>query len=405
MPMPFMWHRRHSIKSCSALPMNLRSYLNDLFLEPVQLSAREKCIGITACLIAILLTGFLTQTYAIEHAPILVASMGASAVILFVLPSSPLAQPWPFVGGQMIPALIGILCAFYIADTALAAALSVGLAVAAMLSFRCLHPPGAATALAPILSNPHLSAADFNFLLQPMSINVLLMLTLSLIINKGVLHRNYPTRPIKAQPGKSQDNSPGKLIATSQSDIEQAMQSIDHAIDISSSDLLQLLTQLHLQNVQKKLGPLHCGEIMQTNIVTVEYATEIESAWIIMQEQHLTVLPVLDRAHRVIGIVTRHDFLKNLKLTPYENFQDKWLKFIQRSPTLHSDKPEAIGHIMTREVKTLSIDTPITALIPLVVNEGHHHVPIVDQERRFAGIVFQSRLVSALFNQLVTMPD
>ncbi len=385
------------------MPMKLRRLLNELFLEPVQLTAREKCIDILACLAAILLTGFLTRTYAIEHAPILVASMGASAVILFVLPSSPLAQPWPFVGGQMLPAIIGINCAFYIDDTALAAALSVGLAVAAMLSFRCLHPPGAATALAPILSNPHLSTADFNFLLQPMSVNVLLMLALSLIINKGILHRNYPTRPIKAQPGKNQDNSRGRLIDMSQSDIEQAMQSIDHAIDISSGDLLQLLTQLQLQTAQKKLGPLHCGQIMQTNIVTVEYATEVESAWMLMQEQHLTVLPVLDRAHRVIGIVTQHDFLKNLKLTPYENFQDKWLRFIQRSPTLRTDKPEAIGHIMTREVKTLSIDTPITELIPLVVNEGHHHVPIVDTERRFAGIVFQGQLVSALFSQLITM--
>ena len=354
-----------------------------------------------ACLTSILLTGFLTQTFAIAPEPILVASMGASAVILLVLPSSPLAQPWPFVGGQMLPAIIGIHCAFYIADTTLAAALSIGLSVAAMLSFRCLHPPGAATALTPILSNPHLTTADYHFLLQPMSINVLLMLALSLIINKVILHRNYPTRPIKAPPRKTQDHSRGKLIAINQSDIDQAMQSIDHAIDISSTDLLQILTQLQLQTLQKNWGPINCGELMQTHIVTVEYATEVESAWMIMQERHLTVLPVLDKAHRVIGIVTRHDFLKNLKLTPYETFQDKWLRFIQRSTTLRTDKPESIGHIMSRAVKTLSIDTPMAELIPLVVNDGHRHIPIIDQERRFVGIVFQSRLVSALFNLLI----
>lgn len=380
--------------------MHLRQVFNYLTLEPVKLTAREKCIAIAACLLAILLTGLLTQTYAADYAPILVASMGASAVILFVLPSSPLAQPWPFVGGQMLPAIVGVNCAFYIEQVSLAAAISVGVAVAVMLSLRCLHPPGAATALAPVLSNPHLSIPDFHFLLQPMSINVLLMLLLSLLINKGILRRNYPTRPIEAQASKAQNNSQANSIDIKQSDIDQAVQSIDHALDISSSDLLQILTQLQLQAVQKNLGAVNCSDIMQRHIVTVEYATEVETAWTLMQEQHLTVLPVLDRAHRVIGIVTRHDFLKNLKLTPYTSFQDKWLRFIQRSPSVRTDKPEAIGHIMTRQVKTLAADTPVAELVPLVVNEGHHHVPIVDDEERFVGIVFQSRLVSALFNQL-----
>jgi CBS domain-containing membrane protein len=112
----------------------------------------------------------------------------------------------------------------------------------------------------------------------------------------------------------------------------------------------------------------------------------------------LKALPVLDRSSRVIGIVTQYDFLKNLKLTPYQNFQDKWLAFIKRSQDITTNKPEAIGHIMTRKVKILSASAHIAELIPLVVNEGHHHVPIVDEEGRFVGMVFQSRLLSTLFN-------
>jgi CBS-domain-containing membrane protein len=39
--------------------------------------------------------------------------------------------------------------------------------------------------------------------------------------------------------------------------------------------------------------------------------------------------------------------------------------------------------------------------VPLVVNEGHHHVHIVDDEGRFVGLVFQSSLLTALIKQQV----
>jgi CBS domain-containing membrane protein len=54
---------------------------------------------------------------------------------------------------------------------------------------------------------------------------------------------------------------------------------------------------------------------------------------------------------------------------------------------------------MTRKVKTLPATAHIAELIPLVVREGHHHVPIVDHEDRFVGLVFQNNLIAALFNQ------
>jgi CBS domain-containing membrane protein len=138
---------------------------------------------------------------------------------------------------------------------------------------------------------------------------------------------------------------------------------------------------------------------MQRNIVTVEYATEVESAWSLMQQSQLKVLPVLDRSRRVIGIVTQYDFMKNLQLTPHADLQHNWLAFIKRTPAISTDKPEAIGHIMTRKVKTLSASTPFSELIPLLLIEGHRHVPIVDDEQRFVGMVSQTNLISALFNR------
>lgn len=373
-------------------------FLRDLTIEPVDLSLKEKCVATLACFCAILLTGWLTQAYASEHAAILVASMGASAVILFVIPGSPLAQPWPFVGGQLLSAAVGVNCAFYIHDVALSAALAVGLAVLVMIALRCLHPPGAATALAPVLSGAHQSLLDLDFLLLPVGINVLLMLVLALIINRLVLRRDYPSQLSFTKRPTHQNTPQNNLTGISLTEVEQVTRNFEHFLDIGADELLQVFNRLQLLTTQKQVGPICCGEIMQRDIVTVEYATEVEAAWVLMHEQQLKVLPVLDRTHRIIGIVTQYDFLKNLKLTPYESFQDKWLAFIRSTNATHTNKPEAIGHIMTRKVITLPTTAHIVELLPLIVNQGHHHVPIVDADGRFVGMVFQSRLLSTLFN-------
>ena len=166
--------------------MKLSAFLHYLTAEPIKLSLREKCLAVITCLGAIWLTSGITQFYAPINAPILIASMGASAVILFIIPGSPLAQPWPFVGGHLVSGLTGLVINHYQSNLTIAAALAVGLAVLMMILLRCLHPPGAATALAPILSTTHNSMINFEFLWLPLGINILIMLGLSLLINRFI---------------------------------------------------------------------------------------------------------------------------------------------------------------------------------------------------------------------------
>lgn len=68
--------------------------------------------------------------------PLLVAPMGASAVLLFAVPASPLAQPWSIIGGNLVSATIGVTCANVIGDPTLAAALAVALAICGMFALR-----------------------------------------------------------------------------------------------------------------------------------------------------------------------------------------------------------------------------------------------------------------------------
>ncbi|WP_287815409.1 HPP family protein, partial [Pseudomonas sp.] len=125
----------------------------------------------------------------------LVAPLGASAVLVFALPSSPLAQPWSVVGGNTLSALIGIACALWIPEANLAAAVAVALAIAAMFTLRCLHPPGGASALLMVL----IGAQDFSYAWSPVALDSLLLVSAGLLYN-NLTRRPWPHVPRPAEP-------------------------------------------------------------------------------------------------------------------------------------------------------------------------------------------------------------
>jgi CBS domain-containing membrane protein len=140
---------------------------------------------------------------------------------------------------------------------------------------------------------------------------------------------------------------------------------------------------------------------MVTEIPTVEFGTDIEAAWSLLHTQLLRALPVLDRTGRVIGIVTRNDFLKGFDLKPYASFQQRFKNFIHKIGFLHSGKPEAVGQIMSDKVAILSEDEAIASLIPLMAQQLHKQVPIVDNQNRLVGIIYSNTLIAALYNRTI----
>ena len=104
--------------------------------------------------------------------------MGASAVLLFAVPASPMAQPWPIIGGNVVSALVGIAVAKVVPDPTLAIGLAVGLAIGCMSILRCLHPPGGAAALTGVIGGPAVAAAGFMFPFVPVALNAVALVAL-----------------------------------------------------------------------------------------------------------------------------------------------------------------------------------------------------------------------------------
>jgi CBS domain-containing membrane protein len=127
----------------------------------------------------------------------LVASMGASAVLLFAVPHGPLSQPWPVFGGHLVSAVIGVACAKLIAQPVLTAALAVGLAIGAMYYLRCIHPPGGATALSAVVGSEAVRDLGFQYVLTPVLLNVVTILMVALVFNYPFPWRRYPAALVR----------------------------------------------------------------------------------------------------------------------------------------------------------------------------------------------------------------
>lgn len=132
----------------------------------------------------------LTQTDTL----LLIGSLGASAVLIYGAPRSPLAQPRNLIGGHLVSALVGVTAWMLIGPLLpwLAAALAVSTAIALMHLTRTLHPPGGATALIAVIGSEQVHALGYLFVLIPATLGPLLMLLVALLINNLNTTRRYP---------------------------------------------------------------------------------------------------------------------------------------------------------------------------------------------------------------------
>jgi len=119
----------------------------------------------------------------------LIAPFGASAFLIFSVPGSPLAQPWPAVVGNTVSALSALAVLLLGLPPLATICLAVLLAIVAMALTRSLHPPGGAVAIATVLAAP-----AFSFALIPVAAGSA-ALVLGGILWHRALGRPYPLRP------------------------------------------------------------------------------------------------------------------------------------------------------------------------------------------------------------------
>ena len=331
----------------------------------------DRMVACVGALLGIALTALICR-YVLGESPslpLVVAPLGASAVLLFAIPSSPLAQPWPIIGGNVISALIGVMVARIVPDQILAIGFGVSLAIAAMSFARCLHPPGGAAALTAIIGSPAITASGFVFPFVPVGLNSILLVGLGLVFHR-LARRAYPHAPVVASANvhNTTDVLPESRVGFRMEDIDKALDVLHETYDISAEDLEILLRQVEMQALLRSHGRISCADIMSRDVVTIGSREDVKLARSRLLNHNIRTLPVVDARGTLSGTVGLREIVDGIG---------------------------EVGNCQSPAI-TAFIDTPAITLIPTLTNGVCHAVIVVDRDHMIEGVITQTDLLSAI---------
>jgi len=362
-------------------------WLHGFLPQPLPTAKRERLRAVIGACAGLFVTALATHMLAPQLAAYLIAPMGASAVLLFCVPGSPLAQPWAVVGGNTISALVGVACFHLVPDVLLAAPLAGCLAIGAMFALRCLHPPGGAVALTTVLGGHAVIEAGWTFALSPVAVNSLLIVAAALLYN-NLTGRRYPHAPHAADRNvhATGDPTPNARLGITEDDLEAALVRYGEVLDVSRDDLLAIVDDARQRALQRHFKERTCGELMSTRIVFVSPRDTLEHARELLLRHRLQSLPVLDASRHLRGVLAQEDVLR----------QVGWGARLRQ---LVPGAALRVQDAMQQRVVALGVDAPLAQLVPLLSDRGYHQVAITGRDGAMVGLVSRSDLVAALCEQ------
>ncbi|WP_374468122.1 HPP family protein [Phenylobacterium sp.] len=303
--------------------------------------------------------------------PLLVAPIGASAVLVFALPASPVAQPRAVILGNVVAALVGVACAAALPHPALAAAVAVGAAVLAMALLGCLHPPGGAIALGAALAAGSGAPLDYAYALVPVGLCSALLVAAGAAFGRVSGHA-YPHRaPARVHPHGTRDIPPDERLGYRAEDLDRALAQYGELLDVSREDLDALFRQVEQAGRARLPSRILCADVMSRDLVSLDLRQTTESALLYLQRHDLRTAPVLDADGRVVGMARRAELL--------------------------AARGRTVEAVLDPFVHKVTPATPIAALLPILSSGAAHEAMVVDPERRLVGIVTQTDLLAVLY--------
>jgi CBS domain-containing protein len=134
----------------------------------------------------------------------------------------------------------------------------------------------------------------------------------------------------------------------------------------------------------KNFVNLFVKDAMHRDVVTVSPDMKVHEVRALFEKYDFYSFPVTER-DRVVGIVTKLDFLKHFIFTPKS--------MVPQYDELTNDTVRAI---MNQRVFTVSIDTPLTRVLELMVETRIRSFPVVDSEDRLLGMISREDLMKML---------
>jgi len=145
-------------------------------------------------------------------------------------------------------------------------------------------------------------------------------------------------------------------------------------------------------------------QIMTRKVITVGAASPIVDAANIMLEKHVSGLPVVDEAGKLVGIVSQGDFIRRAEIGTQRK-RGRWLKFLLGPGKVASDfvheRGRKAGEIMTLNPWTVTEDTTLEDVVQLMEHNNVKRLPVMRGDQ-LVGIVTRSNLLRLSRNSRAT---
>jgi CBS domain-containing membrane protein len=329
----------------------------------------------------------------------LLAPIGATSIIVFMLPHSPLAQPWSIIGGLMISAPLGYACGYWLPAGPWVVAIALAASIWLTALARCLHPPAGAMALTMAMAAVE-GAAFAPGMLAAMA-NTIAVMVAVMVVNNLIPGRHYPQGTPPAAQQRRDHRAPD---AITHKDLEAALGEIEGFLDVREDDLVNLY-QRTMRKAFERTHMLRCGDLIErvTPVPAVEFATPLADAWLMMRRLRVDALPVIDRSRRVIGLLVLEDFLLHVSPADDRSMRDSLRQLLGRVQQAHSDKPEVVGQVMRDARDGLLVarkNEGVAAVAEAMASGRQPAVPVINSADRLVGTLGRADLVAALYHRI-----
>ncbi|MGW5522524.1 HPP family protein [Gordonia sp. NPDC003950] len=315
----------------------------------------------------------------------LIAPFGATTVLVFAAPNSPLAQPWPTVVGSSLSALVGVAITLLVDPVVPRVALAVGLAIAVMIVCRAVHPPAGAVAMSAALAPDTIHQIGYEFALAPVALGCGLLVVVAAVYGR-LTGRPYPFHQF--DPVHESD----ERVGLDEGDLTEILERYQQSLNLSVADLARLVGAAEQRAAGHLAEPVHAADVMSRDLVTVAPESPHSELAELFRTHRFTSLPVVRADGTFAGVVFQIDLIESVGLDPRRTGSP--LRPRRRGG------PVTAADVMTAHLPVVTADTPIAALLPQLSDHGADAVPVVDGDE-IVGIVTQTDLISVLARQAI----
>lgn len=328
----------------------------------------------------------------------LVAPFGATSVLLFAVPNSPLAQPWSAVVGNTVAALVGVAVSMYVNDPVLRIALAVGLAITAMMMLRAVHPPAGAVAMTAAMSPAAVHHLGFWFALTPIATGTAALVLVAIVYAK-LTGRHYPFRQFD-DPNQhgTQDAEPVERLGLSKEELTAILERYRQTFNLGVEDLARLIGAAEQQAATHHPNPVTAADIMSRKLITVTTDTALSEVADLFKRHKFTSLPVVGENNKFLGVIFQIHLISRAREDALRLHRGL-LPAMKRLVDREREKPVLAADIMSVTVPRAITTTPMSVLMPIMSEGDVDAVPVLEYDR-IVGIVTRTDLIAAMARRI-----